>query len=568
MSSVKISGLPASSNLNVNPAQSIFPTTDLGTGQTTRLNAKSLGTTLYANNNLTVGTGGVLLPNLVAQFTGISSGYTQVNEQNINNQGTADYIVTADIGNDTNYYIDMGITNSQYSNVNPFNSLGTAIEPLSGYLYVTGNTISNSSGNLVIGTTNPGTETRFIAGGVNAANVVAKITSNTITLSTNTKIVFGDSTTQNTASLPASYIIGVNNTQNTNIQIANTTANNASANTIALQTYSNAAFAKANAALANATGTFAGDLTLTGNLIASGIQSTTGAITTSNLIINGTTTSNGVANIIGTLNVTGIVSMNAQVVLTNNSFSNTQSALTITATPTVTTPSQDGYMIHVSGKQNVSSRIVADSFGANTYVVYAGRSARGNVNNPSAVQTNDVLSRFSGNGYGTTKYQPLGTARIDFVASENYTDANTGSQIKFYNCPVGTNNITNIATFNGDSVIFTGAVQPQKGFIYTPTVYPGAQTAITIDFANNSVVRAQTATGITATLSNLVAGKEVVAWITNTAGTNQNFTHGLSATNSTTNSTSYAIPGTSTIMARYMSIDGTAQNTFVAVVHA
>ena len=572
MSSVKISGLPASSNLNVNPAQSIFPTTDLGTGQTTRLNAKSLGTTLYANNNLTVGTGGVLLPNLVAQFTGISSGYTQVNEQNINNQGTADYIVTADVGDDLNYYIDMGITNSQYSNTNPFNSLGTAIEPLSGYLYVTGNTVSNSSGNLVIGTTNPGTEIRLFSGGVNDKDVVVKIKANDVKFRQNTivniantllvnTITFFDNTSLTSFSAVANataniaYITGVNLTQNTNIQIANTTANNALANTIALQTYSSAAFAKANAALANATGTFAGNLTITGNTIAQ-------VMNTANLIVNGT------ANVTGTLNVSGIINMNAQVILTNTSFSATQAALTIAATPTVTLPSQDGYMIHISGKQNVASRIISDSFGANTYVVYAGRSARGNVTNPSAVQTNDILSRFSGNGYGTTKYQPLGVGRIDFVATENYTDANTGSQIQFWTTPAGSNTVTQIATFNGTSVTFTGTVGPQKGFIYTPTVYPGAQTAITIDFANNSVVRAQTATGITATLSNLVAGKEVVAWITNTAGTNQNFTHGLSATNSTTNSTSYAIPGTSTIMARYMSIDGTAQNTFVAVVHA
>ena len=100
MSYVKISGLPVSSNLNANPAQSIFPTTDLGTGQTTQLNAFNLGNTLYANNELTVGTGGVLLPNIVAQFTGISGGYTQVNEQNLNANGTADFIVTADVGTD------------------------------------------------------------------------------------------------------------------------------------------------------------------------------------------------------------------------------------------------------------------------------------------------------------------------------------------------------------------------------------------------------------------------------------------------------------------------------------
>jgi hypothetical protein len=298
------------------------------------------------------------------------------------------------------------------------------------------------------------------------------------------------------------------------------------------------------------------------NFVVAGSLSTTGPITTGNLIVNGTTTLNGTANI------SGLVNMNAQVILTNTSFSNTQSALTITATPTVTTPSQDGYMLHISGKQNVSSRIVTDSFGANTYVVYAGRSARGNVTYPSALQTNDVLSRFSGNGYGTTRYQPFGTARIDFVAAENYTDTSTGSQIQFWNCPVGTNTITQIATFNGTSVTFTGYVQPQKGFIYTPLVYPSSQTAITIDMANNSLVRAQTSSGLVVTLSSLLAGKEVVAWITNTAGPNQTFTHGVSATNSTTNSTTYAIPGTSTILVRYMSIDGTLQNTFVAITHA
>jgi hypothetical protein len=99
-------------------------------------------------------------------------------------------------------------------------------------------------------------------------------------------------------------------------------------------------------------------------------------------------------------------------------------------------------------------------------------------------------------------------------------------------------------------------------------IYPSSQTAITIDFTDGPMVRAQTAAGLVVTLSNLSAGREVVAWITNTSGGNQTFTHGCSATNSTVNSTTYAIPATSTIFARYMCIDGTAQNTFVAIVHA
>ena len=162
MSYVKISGLPVSSNLNANPAQSIFPTTDLGTGQTTQLNAFNLGNTLYANNELTVGTGGVLLPNAVAQFTGISGGYTQVNEQNLHANGTADFIVTADVGTDTYDYIDLGFTNSNYNNGSPYNSLGTATEPLSGYLYVQGGAAANS-GNLAIGTTVAGKTVKLFA---------------------------------------------------------------------------------------------------------------------------------------------------------------------------------------------------------------------------------------------------------------------------------------------------------------------------------------------------------------------------------------------------------------------
>jgi hypothetical protein len=568
MSSVKISGLPASSNLNVNPSQSLFPTTDLGTGVTTHIDAGSLGNSLYANNTLTVGSGGVVLPNIVAQFTGINQQYVQVNLQNIGANGSADLVITGDTGTDSNTYLDLGFNNSSFVNTG-YTSMG----PNDGYLYVqgTGNT-TVPSGNLIVGTASPNTEIKFMVGGTNDVNVVMKIKSNEIKSRANTvlnvantllvnTITFYDNTSLNSFSVIANHTSNIANLQ---VSVANNTANisnlqisvaNNAANIANLQLYSNSAYAKANSALANATGTFAGDLTITGNTFAQ-------AMNTANLIVNGT------GNITGTLNVTGVVNMNAQVVLTNTSFSATQAALTIAASNTVATPSQDGYMLHVSGKQNVSSRIVSDSFGANTYALYAGRAARGNVANPSAIQTNDILARFSGNGYGTTKYQTFGVGRIDFVAQENYTDANTGSQIQFWTTPIGTNTVTQIATFNGTSVIFTGTVQPQKGFIYTPTIYPGAQTAITIDFANNSLVRAQTASSLTVTLSNLLAGKEVVAWITNTSGTNQTFTHGLSATNSTVNSTTYAIPSTSTILARYMSIDGTTQNTFVAVTHA
>jgi hypothetical protein len=371
---------------------------------------------------------------------------------------------------------------------------------------------------------------------------------NTTSIILNRSLVFADGTTQNTA-------VGLS---------AGTYANGAFVQ-------ANSAFTKANNALANTTGTFAGDLTLTGNLIAAGIQSTSGPITTGNLIVNGTTTSNGTANISGTLNVSGIVYMNAQVVLTNTSFSATQSALTITATPNVAVPSNDGYMVHISGKQNVSSRIVSDSYGANTYVVYAGRSARGNVSNPTAVQTGDILSRFSGNGYGTTGWSQYGSARIDFVAAENYTDAARGSQIQFWNCPVGTNTLTQIATFNGTSVQFTGTVNPQKGLLLTPNVLPGVTTTLTIDVANNSLYYFKTNATTTISLTNYIPGKIVEVWITNTdtgGGSNHTITHGCLSNNSTLGATSFTLTSLHSAYIRYFSIDNDQANTFCQVLYS
>lgn len=118
------------------------------------------------------------------------------------------------------------------------------------------------------------------------------------------------------------------------------------------------------------------------------------------------------------------------------------------------------------------------------------------------------------------------------------------------------------------SLNISGNLSVAKGFIYLPNVYPNSQTAITIDFSNNSVIRAQTSTGLVTSFSNYQVGKEVRAWITNTSGSNQTYTHGVSALNSTTNSTSYNIPATSTIFVRYYCVDGTLANTLVAVTHA
>lgn len=116
---------------------------------------------------------GTSLPDLVAQFTSNSASYIQVNAENIDPKGSADYVVTADVGDDESFYIDMGIQNSQVDSSNVVNGLGDAAQPLDGYLYVQGSTINQPGGSLVIGTTSTEypTEVRIVVGGGSSENV-------------------------------------------------------------------------------------------------------------------------------------------------------------------------------------------------------------------------------------------------------------------------------------------------------------------------------------------------------------------------------------------------------------
>jgi hypothetical protein len=598
MSTVKISQLPFFSTINANTANTLFVGVDIPTSTTFQMNAHILAQGLYSNEILNVGTNQQNLPNTIGQFSLSGDSYIQTNLVNTNDGGSADIVVTANAGSggtDSTNFIDMGYANKNYQPGSEFNNIGTAIQPLDGYLYVQG-TASSPGGNLIVGTTTAGSNLKFIVGGGTAQNVVAIMTPTGLKLNTQSSITFSDGTVQSTASNPANYSTAAfaqANAANSLAQAAYSQANlntggliSANANIALLQSYAN----QANANISYIFGVNAWQNTIDQiqtantaaafNLANTSVQNTA-TITVNNINVLGNTVTqtmntvtsivNGTENITGTLNVTGIVSMNAQVVITNTTFSATQSAVTISATANVQYPGNAGTLLHLSSKANTTGRVIIDSFGVtqNTaYSIIAGRSARGTVDAPTASQSGDILFRLAGNGYGTTGFAPLGVGRIDIIASENYTDTARGSQILFYNNINGSNTPIQIATFNALDAQFYGYVYPQKGLVYTPLVYPSSQTAITIDMSNNSVVRAQTATGLTVTLSNLVAGKEILVWITNTAGGNQTFTHGVSATNSTTNSTTWTIPGTSTILARYMCIDATLANTLVAITHA
>ena len=417
MSTVKISQLPLITRINANTANTLFAGVDIVSGATGKMTAHTLAQGLFSNEILNVGTNPVVFTNTVSQFSGTDPAFLQINLQNFNSVGSADYIITGDKGTNSNNYIDLGLNGSAFQ---PNPTVGSAFLPNDGYLYIQGPTPSHQ-GNLLIGTASSDTHINFLVGGLNTSNIIATMTSSGLTMNTGTSITFADGSHQITAASPVSY--------------------------------SQAAFALANSV----------------NTVA-------------------TNANNSIANINSTL-----VSVNTSI----------------------------NYLSAVNATQNTS------------------------ISNNS-----DNLVRIQG--------------VLDTVNTSILTNA-TKLTAAFNKANTAFANTT--GTFAGD-LTTTGFIEPQKGFILVPTSYTGAQTAITIDFANDSVIRAQTATGLTTSLSNFTAGKSVEMWITNTSGSTQSFVHGVSATNSTTGSTVQNMPGNSTVHAKYMCFDGDLANTFVAITHA
>ncbi|MCX6728292.1 MAG: hypothetical protein NTV39_00780 [Candidatus Saccharibacteria bacterium] len=129
-----------------------------------------------AHSRVTIGESPAVLPNNPLALVGDVDNYLQVNLQNKNTGGnvSADYIITANNGDDTQNYADFGLNGSGYNN-----TTWEAVGPNDGYLEVDG-------GNLVIGSMTPSKKVKFFIAGTNheshPADIVAEISSSGINL--------------------------------------------------------------------------------------------------------------------------------------------------------------------------------------------------------------------------------------------------------------------------------------------------------------------------------------------------------------------------------------------------
>lgn len=130
-------------------------------------------------NGLYAGTEGFtfLGSNVIAQFTASVDSYAQVNFQNTNtgNLSSTDYVITADNGTDSTYYVDLGMAGSNHADPDFFGDSSSAND---GYLYVTATDQagpSTGAGNLILGSTNGAI--KLFVGNTAQANVTATVDS-------------------------------------------------------------------------------------------------------------------------------------------------------------------------------------------------------------------------------------------------------------------------------------------------------------------------------------------------------------------------------------------------------
>ena len=251
MSTVKISQLPVlTAFAGANTGNATFVGVDVSQDKTVQFTGTTLAQQLYLNNALVVGNNTVQLPNTVAQFSGNVASYLQVNMQNFSNVGSIDIILTADDGTDSGGYLDLGLNNSQFNS----NAAGqTSQFPHDGYLIVDGPG-SNTTGNLVIGTANPGTNVVFAVGGYQSNNIVAVVAANGIVMNTNTYITFADGTVLSSAKSTA-YTNAAYSQANSAASFANaafTEANTTYSSLVAVATFLNSTANTANLAYSQA----------------------------------------------------------------------------------------------------------------------------------------------------------------------------------------------------------------------------------------------------------------------------------------------------------------------------
>ena len=143
--------------------------------------------------------------------------------------------------------------------------------------------------------------------------------------------------------------------------------------------------------------------------------------------------------------------------------------LTILSTAGGTVPSgtlPTGTDLYVVGADSGQTRITQDSFAS--YVAFTGRRADGTAASPSAVQSGEVISQFTGRGYGATQWAAASTGLLQIQAEGNFTNTSNPTSVSILTTPSAS--VTAVEAFrfgpNGQFGI-GGATYGASGYVFT-----------------------------------------------------------------------------------------------------
>jgi hypothetical protein len=252
-------------------------------------------------------------------------------------------------------------------------------------------------------------------------------------------------------------------------------------------------------------------------------------LSNSSLVLTGTLGVAGNSSLTGTLTANGQSDFNGLVIIQNQNYSQNTGALEIIGSTngSMVSPAANGTMIHVTGLDTVSTKVMVDNFGpGNTYSLFVGRAGRGTAGSPTSTQSGDVIARYSGSSYGTTGFSAVGSGRMDITAIENHSDTNKGTMISFGVAAVGSNTITsNVLTIASNVVNITSntTLKVSNTIQYDSSVNNGTvtqltskSTAVTLNgrtgqiTTNNATLNKGVAVQFTVNNNFIVSAKDVV----------------------------------------------------------
>jgi len=606
MSTVKISQLPILTRLDSNTSNTILVGIDRSTSVTGQFTSQVLADGLYANTPLNVGNNQIVFPGTVGQFAGNNQNYIQINLQNKNGSGSSDYIVTANNGTDSTYYGDFGIAGSTDND-----TVYSAILPLDTYLYAQGSGSGDPGGNLVIGTATTSKTIKFIAGGTSNTDYVAQLSTDGFQL-LKKPLTFADGTTQNTsatststsaasfangaflranssydqansgasfangafgqANSAASFANGAFTSANSGYNTANSAAsfaNGAFSQANLASLFANEAFATANIATsfangafnkANSAASFANGAFVTANAAASFAN---GAFTAANSSVMAASFANGAfdrANSSYAAANSGAIFANGAFLAANSASSNTITTQGVDLTQNTNITSAQSFANGAFVTANSAASFANGSFSQANSAASFANGAFGQANSAASFANGAFTSANSGWTKANSAFSLAGTqaGRLDVIEPI--------AQAAFTNAAAALAN-TSGAIFNGNLIV-SGLFSANNGYTFKPRLPVGDQTTITINYATDSMIKANLVADLTVSHSNFISGKVVELWLVNSSGAQKTVTHGISALNSTVNSTTFNIPASSCAHLRYFVANGDLANTFVKVSHA